>query len=213
MLEYPENHRFRKALDPKPGSDVEAWDRRVAETSAFIAIPTMGAIVPGWILIVPRRRVISFAALTKQERAEFRMFRDVVIDRVKQVFSAPTVFEHGAGYTGSLMGCGLDHAHSHIVPLDFDLIRAVQEDDSSQIEWKKIDNEEEIYYSVKPGENYMSIFSPTGRKVYASRFFPVSQYLRKLVALHVGVASAWDYRSNPFEKNVIETFARLQEVR
>ena len=32
-----------------------------------------------------------------------------------------TMFEHGASHTGSIMGCGVDHAHVHLVPLDFNL--------------------------------------------------------------------------------------------
>lgn len=203
-------YRFQHAIDPQPSIEIDAWDQRVAESPSFIAIPTRGSIVPGWVLILPRRRAISMAALSDEEHIEFFQFRKDVSQLISSEFGPPTIFEHGAGFSGSLVGCGVDHAHVHLVPLCFDLIEAARNDEGSTIKWQEISDEKWMYSLLRPGENYMSISSPTGRTVYSTGFVPISQYLRKLIAIHVGVPDGWDYRSNSFKWNVLNTLAILK---
>ena len=209
MFDHIKNHRFANVLDAMSEA-IEPWDQTIAESNSFVAIPTKGSIVPGWVLILPRRHVISMRTLTERERCEYQEFSRIIIQRISHEFSAPTVFEHGAGYPGSNMGCGVDHAHMHFVPLEFDLVDMVRRNESFGINWKAFETIQQFYSSVPPDRDYMTIAAPDGRLIGASGFVPVSQYLRRVIALNVGDSSQWDYRLNSFEGNVLETLSRLK---
>ena len=208
-MKYLRNHRFYNALNPSSGREPEIWDRQIAKSTSFVAIPSWGSIVPGWVLIVPRRKVISSAAMTAQETEEFFEFREEIVQLIASKFWYPTVFEHGAGAKGSLMGCGVDQAHIHIVPLAFDLIEAVRADTQSKIEWQDFDDERRVYSLLRTGQDYMIITPPSGNPIVSTRFTPITQYIRKVIATHTGFGDCWDYRSYSFDDNVRETLGRL----
>lgn len=210
MIDHQTDYRFRHAIDPQPGIPIEPWDRRIAESHSFIAIPTQGSLVPGWVLILPRRKAVSISALANDELREFFEFREVVARLISSEFGPPTFFEHGAGFLGSMVGCGVDHAHVHIVPLEFDLIKAAENDLRSKIVWNEIEDERRLFSYLQPHADYMSISSPTGRIVFATEFVPISQYLRRLIATQIGVIDKWDYQVNPFRGNVLATLTRLK---
>lgn len=94
---------FRDVLD----------DRIILAAAEFVAVPSMGQIVPNSIMLLPRLHVERFADLAPiQLRDAERIVRQLV-----DVESCPiAVFEHGArSSTGG--SCGIYHAHVHLVPM------------------------------------------------------------------------------------------------
>lgn len=89
--------------------------RVVAETMNFVAIPTLGQIFPGSLLIVPRDHIETCASLDIGLQYELIDLIETV-SSVQRRFGEPIFFEHGAmACTGG--SCGIYHAHLHIVPL------------------------------------------------------------------------------------------------
>jgi ATP adenylyltransferase len=97
-------------VGPDPVCDVP-----VRSTLDAVAIPTVGAIVPNWVLIVPRVRAISMADLAPNIRRSMLCFGKKVALEMRGGTS-PVFFEHGARLSGDVVGCGVDQAHFRIAP-------------------------------------------------------------------------------------------------
>src|SRR5260221_4771447 len=97
------------------------WDEVVYETDRFLVLPTKGSLVPGWLLVAAKRHAICAGALSAAEHDELRECVSVAKDLVASKFGSPTVFEHGPSEEHTALGCGIDHAHIHVVPLQFSL--------------------------------------------------------------------------------------------
>ena len=202
--------RFATIFGSKSTGRRAIWDTIVGETDRFVAIPSKGSLVPGWLLIVPKRHVLSCAALSREERRELHFFKDHLAERVCSVFGPVTFFEHGPSHSGSPFGCGLDHAHLHLVPLPFDVLQAAQGMSHERIVWKHLLPNAEAYDYVSPDQNYILIVAPYGRTAVATDVPVESQWLRRVIASHLGMCDQWDYQAHPFTKNVALTLRALR---
>jgi diadenosine tetraphosphate (Ap4A) HIT family hydrolase len=89
--------------------------RIVDESESFFVIPSVAPLVEGHLLIVPKRHITSLAQLPLAEKDELTTLTTNVCDRVRDLWSASVFFEHGIG-RGKAGGCGVQHAHMHVVP-------------------------------------------------------------------------------------------------
>lgn len=93
------------------------FDRIILRTPHFLVVPSKGGFLPGWILIVPIHHVLSFAQLDRSLNAELDALTAAATRLLEARFVTPTAFEHGPSSVGTTLGCGIDHAHLHLVPL------------------------------------------------------------------------------------------------
>lgn len=89
--------------------------RVVTRTEHFVAIPTLGQIFDGSLLVLPVEHVETCAKIASHLRAEFASFVNRLLHDGQSI-GYPIFFEHGAVESSS-GGCGLYHAHLHLVPL------------------------------------------------------------------------------------------------
>src|ERR1039458_10394749 len=117
------NHHFQTshAIEAYAASR-NLWDTSLFESRNFVAIPTVGALVEGWLLVVPRTPILSFARLSTPLFSELEIFLDEIIPAIQSVYGPVSVFEHGPSCAASVVGCGVDYAHLHLVPVDCDLL-------------------------------------------------------------------------------------------
>lgn len=86
------------------------------ETSRFVVVPCIGALTDWYVLVVPRRHVLSAGWLSADERRELRILLDDVAGRLAQRSGFGTViFEHGSYSFRDKGGACHDHAHIHVV--------------------------------------------------------------------------------------------------
>src|SRR5689334_2245520 len=100
-----------------------------------VVIPSVGALLPGWLLIVPRERALSYAELDTANRQTLYHLARSVASEVSD-FGSPIMLEHGAATAGSGIGCGVDQAHLHVVPIQFDLSKQVLADPT--VAWSSV---------------------------------------------------------------------------
>src|SRR6266852_4207519 len=113
------NCRFCRALT---GGANGIWtDVPIYETDGFVVTPSLGALVEGWLLVLPREHAVNTSRIAANLRQEFTAIVDRTVAIVADEFGPVTLFEHGPSYDGSRLGCGVDHAHLLVVPLPFDL--------------------------------------------------------------------------------------------
>jgi diadenosine tetraphosphate (Ap4A) HIT family hydrolase len=125
----------------------ELWDTPLFESRSFVAIPTVGALVEGWLLVVPKTAALSFARLSTGQLSELGEFLDEIVPFIESAYGPVSVFEHGPAIANSSVGCGVDYAHLHLVPTRCDLLAGAREI-APNVRWDQIRSFDEIHEST-----------------------------------------------------------------
>lgn len=176
----------------------------IAETENFAVVPSLGSLVAGWLIIVPKFPIGRVADLGYEVRDEFKNLVDRCIDKVESEFGQAFVFEHG-GYAGSKVSCGVDQAHLHIVPLGFDLFDVAIR--SAEEPWVAAD-EFALPYDLCDRSEYWYV-SDQKRAVAIAAKEAKSQWFRKLIAQQTGQGQQWNYNEYPFNHHIDMTLKVL----
>ncbi len=164
----------------------------ITHTTRGRAIASFGAFIPGWTLVVPPRHVPSIAALTPAEWPEYEFLFDTTRALVEDRFGETIAFEHGASSFFRAAGCGINHAHAHIVPIDIDVREAVSllGGEFEAYEWEPTGRRP----TSLPDHDYIWVADRTGTWIRHTRDQP-SQVVRRALASAVG-AMTWDWKEN-----------------
>ena len=182
------------------------YDRPLFETAQFVVLPSLGSIVPGWLLIVPKLKVARFADLPTSTETKLMQLVLQLGARTSIRFGKPYLFEHG-GYVGSDVSCGVDQAHLHLVPLDFDLLEVARREPDQT--WKKCRNPLCPPPDKELGEY---LFVSSLDVAFASEVTkPVSQWFRRLIARESGKPNEWNYKEHAFLDNIRTTLEVMSE--
>ena len=188
------------------------WDTVLAETKNFIVVPSKGALIEGWILVVPRQHFLSLGALPLEMKEELRGLVKDMSSMLSQRYCPPTFFEHGPSKPTTAFGCGVDHAHLHLVPL----VTKISEAATVQMGAPEIMDEQDFWEQWpiairhQGGSDYLMLGEPS-RPVYVWESpTTVSQFFRRLIAASIGLPQMYDYRQFPFEDNVCKTILTLR---
>jgi len=116
------------------------------------------------------------------------------------------LFEHGNRMIGGPLGCGVDQAHLHVVPLPFDLLQSAVDTDDNDFEWSVLGAISSFREAVVADAEYVSIMNPSSRTAVAGRVLqPKSQWVRRVIARGLGCADGWDYKRHPNVPNLLGT--------
>jgi diadenosine tetraphosphate (Ap4A) HIT family hydrolase len=183
----------------------------IKKTDNFAVIPTIGQIVEGYIMVVPLEHYNCIAGLPGHLFEEFDKLKMECIEALFKIYGKRCIcFEHGAVGTSfeKKAGCCTDHAHLHIVPVEIDLLREIEQIFKSE----KIETTERLSEKYKKGIPYL-FFENSNREMYVFEAPLVeSQYFRKLVAKNLGLIDKWDWRSNPGKYEIIATTEKLRKI-
>lgn len=182
----------------------------LTETQSYVVIASIGALVPGWAMVVPRTHALNLSdAYSDPEFTELRLRTSAVL---AHAYPSTTIrlFEHGAQTGTSPVGCGVDHAHLHLVPLKQSLVPGLSHQ-ADAADWRSLplssvtkavgEREYLLYSDDATGDDPSCWLSlPTN---------PVSQYFRRLIAAVSDRPEHYDYRAHPFFDNVAATQATL----
>ncbi len=94
-------------------SKSEPFNRLIAHTNNFFVIAGYGAFNPGYVMLVSKKLIPSFANIDKENLDEFLWLKNFLNRILNEVFSntSSLIFEHG------MCAClgGLDRAHLHFL--------------------------------------------------------------------------------------------------
>ncbi len=188
------------------------WDQPLFESANFLAVPSLGSIVDGWVLVVPRQHFISMGALPADLALELVEFRNHVVTQLETAYSDICAFEHGPCGPGRPVGCGVDHAHLHLVPLRFDLANAAISFLPEGVKWANA-SLDDCREAFEKRLDYLFVEQPIGRGkiAIASKFG--SQVLRRAIASASGAADKFDWRQHPNPQNIEKTISNLSPIR
>ena len=91
--------------------------RVLYQTDLTVIAPTIGSIIPNYLLLVPLRHTFAIQYLNSDEIEDLSNCVSMLEDR----FDEGTFFEHGSLDTQRLAGASVDHVHLHYLPINIDL--------------------------------------------------------------------------------------------
>ena len=190
-------------------SEKENFNHPLCETENFVVVPSVGAIVPGWLLLVPKSHYLNIGEIPFSEYDELNYVITSVTKILNRHYGTFTIFEHGPVCDGSNVGCGIDHAHLHMVPFSFSYREAcakanlsvVDISDSGNFSSHKILSQNKIPYLYVKEKEDKGIF-------FTSPNIP-SQFFRRIIADSCGKSGSFDYKTDLFIENVGLTISTL----
>lgn len=193
----------RKNPNKKP------MDMVIYESENFYVCPAKGAMVEGYVMVCPKKHILSCAALPKEQRKElWDVIKDITY-LLKEIYDKEVLmFEHGSGEEGKCKHeKSIVHAHLHILPSDIQMT----EDQMKQISAKEISYEELYQYGKVPYFLYIKskekMLIAADPEVYIPR-----QYARQILAEELGIkGELWNWRKNDFKGKINDTLMDIAE--
>jgi len=186
---------------PKP-----LYDEVLNRLHNCIVAPTLGSIVPNWLLVIPEEPILNFREWNvRTSVAPERLVKDLLghwgIRPDRALW-----FEHGPAAAGSTVGCGVDHAHLHVlIDAPFSFVQMVSAaSNAGHLHFRRAMTTNA--YGVLPISGaYLALAS--GEEVYfAENVEHVgSQFLRRVIADLVDCRDGWNYRTHAHLDNVQKT--------
>ncbi len=179
----------------RPGTELNRakWDVPVLETDHFVVVPTVGMLVPGWLLIISKKHHANLASLSKVEVQDFLHARDITKDLLQRTFGMPLFFEHGPCLKQQNAGSCIDHAHYHAVPWPKDLMPLVSRD----FKWNLVGNFNAVQKSYTAEGAYLLYENHDGEMFCSHPKKVPSQYFRQVIAREIGRPNDWDWAVFP----------------
>ena len=188
---------------PIAGSD--DCDTILVDCAAAVSLPSKGSIVPGWVLTLPRIPALNLARLERSQRQALLAFADELDPKLAAFPGSVWQFEHGPKMPKSSMGCGVDLAHLHSVPLPFDLIQVAMNNAAGHLTWVETSNYADPWAEIGSEEYVIIRHRETKRAIIGQAASAQSQVVRRLIAAELGLVLQWDYKIFPFRDNVQKT--------
>lgn len=208
------NTRFAWIFDESVPRSGAACDQEILRTDQLVAVPSAGALVAGWTLIVPRRPMLNLASATSEEQRAIELAAGQIAGQLARTGEQIWFFEHGNRNAGGVMGCGVDQAHLHVVPLNFDLGAAIGCRTGDEIAWTVGSESDTPLDSLPATGEYIAFWSMADHRPNIGMVRrPVSQWVRRVIADELGIGAEWDYRSHPQMVRVQQTLERLAPLR
>lgn len=178
----------------------------VYESANFYVVPELGALKQGYLMIVPKKHILSVAQFPEEMMPEYQeVCRDVEQILLKTFKGKMVCFlEHGSGPSGKTSHKkSIVHAHTHVV-VDFMLKNKFKE----MVQLKPCDDISQAsnvhYFSYQEGANGQLMISMDPR-VYVQRQFP-----RQVMADELGLApDQYNWRWYEFDEVTDATLFHL----
>ena len=125
------------------------------QSDNFYVVPSKGSLVAGYILIVSKQHLLSVGTLTPELLDELILLKNKTKEKLSRIFpESVVVFEHGPYTQGTTTGCGVDHLHIHLAPLDQKIVTALHD----KFDFKKV-NMTDLSDAVQRNMSYLYVES------------------------------------------------------
>ena len=177
----------------------EWYDQPIFENDDFLAVPALGQLVPGYMMVVYRRHVLSMSQLPQDKFLQLWEFCDEVMKFQNQNWGKVVVFEHGICKEDKPAGACINHAHWHLVPGGYELL-------PQDMIFKKIVSFED-YSKEKSKHNPYLYYRDSSQNEFVLDDAEVpSQFFRRILAPKIDKPDEWDYLVFPFLENIRKTY-------
>jgi len=202
---------FCREFSGRPGNDFhriyggDPESRILFQSKEFVIVPSLGQIVGGYLLVLPRGHLRALGDLPVASLDELYSILQRVGKSLSKEYGPHVLFEHGTRTVG-VGGCGIYHAHLHATPLGMisDPVSALK----ARFPYEQVAELGEITDRTAGMSSYLFYRDSEGG-LYVFNTGPLpSQYMRKLLADAMG-EQAWDWRAAGREERLLATMQRL----
>ena len=175
------------------------------ETKNFIVIPTIGALVDGYILIVSKKHYSSMLELDYNLRLEYLS----IINKYREIFKItyneyPIIFEHGTNKESNTAS-SIIHSHTHVVNHNY-----ISE--SRLIKELNFIDFNILSYNSKNDKSYIMYISPSNKTYISYDFNCKSQLMRYYIAKDLNLVNMYDWKNYSFEENIKSTIKKIKTI-
>lgn len=188
--------------------DYKISTRVIYESNNFVILPTIGAFVEGYLLIVAKQHYISIGAMAQSTLDEFNQMILACKSVIAKIYEKKTlVFEHGGRSDCNTIGACVEHAHVHIVPIK-DSIKSELLHYPMQLH--EIGSVRRLYEYGERSESYLFYQDIDGiNYIIESEIIP-SQFMRQVTSHKLGVGDRWDWKLHHEVPNIIATLENIK---
>jgi ATP adenylyltransferase len=188
--------------------NADRFNEPLFESENFVAIASLGALVEGWFLLLPKDHYVCLGALPQSLLDEMMQLKRAVLSFAEPTYGDICAFEHGPRAENRSVGCGVGHAHLHLVPCSFDLLSAVQPFLPRDTIWKPATSTD-CAVAFSEYQDYLYLEQPIGRGSIARHDQFSGQLFRRAIATRLGLSTDYNWRDFPQIQNVEATMARV----
>jgi ATP adenylyltransferase len=186
------------------------YNEPLFETHNFIVIPSLGSLVEGWLMIVPKEYYISFGAIRNQTiYKELDHLIENLGQLTKAIYGDFVLFEHGPIVKNSPVGCSIDYAHLHLVPVCVNLIEMSKFFLSKEISWCSVPGIHTTSEYFNKNIPYLFVRDVDKKNFVGFSEELPSQLFRRTIAKHIGIEEKYDWKRFPFTENIDMTIKSM----
>lgn len=169
----------------------------LAETEHLVAVPSVGPLVPGWLLVVPKNHILSFGSAMPDTIATLAAETESIAERWQRLFGPLVWFEHGPARTRSSVGCGIDHAHLHLVPVAGEELLDGARTMFPSLDFRGVTGIAAAAAPVAHDQSYLYMRAEDGSSWLATSHEIPSQAFRRVIAHQQGRPLQYDWKAFP----------------
>ncbi len=203
----PHFHRFAEKF---------VTSRMLGETKNFAVIAGMGQLVEGYILILSKKHFNSMAYISSDLLGELSELSEKIRFCIETEYATPLIFEHGSVLEVEVGkspaqggGMCIDHAHFHYIPLADS--RPIITSLKSEFSWHSISELSDLEIQARNHQPYIFVQASDLERLVFKADSPPSQYMRRLIAQHLGIADKWNWATHPEPEKLALTVNRLKK--
>lgn len=168
----------------------------IYETQNFYVLPSLGALVDEYALVVSKKHITSLSQLSDNEKEEYNGIIDYISKQfIKFYNKQPIVFEHGTpNLLSDMKASSIVHAHAHIVNHNY----INEKDIINNLNFNEIKD----FKDVSNSNNYIFYINHKNRKYVTYNYDSISQIMRILIAKDLGIKDQYNWKEHDFIENI-----------
>lgn len=170
----------------------ELSHRDLVRSGSLFVVPSLGQLVLGHLLVIPFRHVTSIAGLVGGHPQVEDELQDVLAG-ARRTYGSVIVFEHGTCDAPEAGGCGIVHAHLHVMPATPSMVELPPLSEGRWVETVS-DAFGRLCRQSSRGEPYIYYGRPDGRAFVTAPSSVSSQFVRRWLSNQLD-AEQWDWRT------------------
>ena len=188
------------------GISEEEYDKVIYQTENFFVITSLGAFVEGYLLVIPKKHIVSIAKLGQKQISELESIKEKINMLYKKYYNTNAIiFENGNCSNKGLFKDSISHAHLHFVPNlknknyfkeIFGNVEYIKMQNYSQL--KNYKNNSYIFYQYDENNLYITI----ERKKFHR------QHIRNIIAKDFGNIE-YNWRKEGYIQLCVETIKKF----
>lgn len=182
MLNDTDNSYFLSEVADK----IELKSRYLFSSNSFLVFPSIGALVAGHVLIIPKHHITAMAFLDANQSLELEEVIEEIGVLLRKIYRKNIIaMEHGV-IDENRASC-VSHAHIHMLPIDVNLVELINK------EKKKISLKQLLEFRERKDDYLLSTNDLKTYYLCDLGELP-SQFLRKIIFDASNLTGSWNWK-------------------